>query len=157
MISILLLIALLWQQDKKIRSFLLSRVGNRWSGLMDWFLLYCCSQVTTTFICWRPTNVNNCVLTWVIGRETVATLNSTTSESTQLHISTNWSQLERTVELQVSKDDYTCTVVYSRSLMCNHIRYLSGRAYNTSGMARGLPQITNKLQLHVEWRYLRWS
>jgi len=58
-------------------------------------------QVTTIFICWRLENVNDCVLTWLTLKETVATPSTTTSKWTQLLTSTTWVLLEHTVEQQV--------------------------------------------------------
>jgi len=58
-------------------------------------------QVTRIFICWRPANVNDCVLNWLTLTVTVATPNTTTSKWIQLLLTTSWHLLENTAELQV--------------------------------------------------------
>jgi len=59
-------------------------------------------QVTTIFICWRLTYVNDCVLTWKILMETGDMLNMTTSEWALLEKNTCLLRLEHTVEMLVS-------------------------------------------------------
>ena len=58
-------------------------------------------QVTRIFICWRPANVNDCVLNWLTLTVTVATPNTTTSKWIQLLLTISWHLLENTAELQV--------------------------------------------------------
>jgi len=59
-------------------------------------------QVTTIFICWRLTRVNDCVLTWPTLKETADMLSMTTSEWAQLRTNTDSFLWEDTVEPQVS-------------------------------------------------------
>ena len=58
-------------------------------------------QVTTTFICWRLTHVNDCVLTWPTLKETADMLRTTISRWPQLRTNTDSFLLEHTVEPQV--------------------------------------------------------
>ena len=58
-------------------------------------------QVTTTFICWRLTHVNDCMLTWPTLKETAHMLSTTISRWPQLRTNTDSFLLEHTMEPQV--------------------------------------------------------
>ena len=58
-------------------------------------------QGTTTFICWRLTHVNDCVLTWPTLKETAHMLSTTISRWPQLRTNTDSFLLEHTMEPQV--------------------------------------------------------
>jgi len=93
--------------------------GVIWNSLMAWpdwpwpavfttlsIDSYCaalCAQEMTIFICWRPTVVSDCVLTWRTLKENPVMPNMTILEWTQRKRNTNSFLLEHIMELQVSE------------------------------------------------------
>jgi len=76
-----------------------------------YLLTYSCVQATTIFICWHQERVKDCVLTWAIGRETIATLSMMTSKWALSKTSTDSFPLDVILETQVSIFDNVASIL----------------------------------------------